>query len=232
MAHTRPWPGDDARTVAEVFAEEKGRLLPLPLHPFQSDLVRTVRSGKTLYVRFDLNDYSIPPQSVGRTLTLVASPTTVRLFDGTTETARHPRSYDRHQRIEDPAHIQALLEEKRKALGSTAGGRLAVLVPSSQAFLEAAFRQGESAARLTTQLLGLLDDYGAAELSAALEEALERQTPRLSSVAFILVRRHRQQQRRHPLPVNLSHRPDLETLTIKTHPLEAYDELSQDPETE
>lgn len=232
VAHQRPWPGDDSRTRAEVFAEEKARLLPLPLHAFESDLVRTVRAVKTLYVRFDLNDYSIPPQSVGRTLTLVASPTTVRLCDGTTEMARHPRCYDRHQRLEDPSHIQALLHQKRKALGSTAGGRLTVLVPISQAFLQAAFQLGESAARLTTQLLGLLDDYGAAELSAALDEALNRHTPRFSSVAFILARRHRQQQRPHPLPVNLSRRPDLETLTVKTHPLEAYDELSQDPETE
>jgi transposase len=228
VAHQRPWPGNDVRTVAEAFAEEKPRLLPLPAHPFPSDLVRSVRSDKTLYVRFDLNDYSIPPEAVGRPLTLVASPTTVRLLDGTTETARHRRCYDRHQRIEDPAHAQALLEQKRKALGSTAGGRLAALVPESRAFLEAAFQQGESASRLTPQLLRLLDDYGAAELATALGEALDRHTPRLSSVAFILARRHRQQPSA-PLPVNLSRRPDLENLAVETKHLEAYDELCEDP---
>jgi transposase len=232
IAHQRPWPGDDCRTVAQVFEEEKPRLLPLPAHPFQTDLVRTVCSAKTLYVRFDLNDYSIPPQAVGRPLTLVASPTTVRLLDGTAEIAHHRRSYDRHQRIEDPAHTGALLEQKRKALGSVVGGRLAALVPESQPFLEAAFGQGESAARLTTQLLGLLDDYGAEELAAALGEALERNTPRASSVAFILARRHRQQQRRAPLPVNLSRRPDLEDLAVPTQSLEAYDELGEDPDTQ
>jgi hypothetical protein len=161
---------------------------------------------------------------------LVASPTTVRLLDGSTEIASHCRSYDRHQLVEDPAHRQALLEQKRKALGSTAGGRLAILVPESPAFLRAAFERGESIARLTLQLLRLLDDYGAAELAAALREALDHDTPRLSSVAFILTRRHRQQQRRTPLPVNLSRRPDLENLTVSNPSLEAYDELSQDPE--
>ena len=232
VAHQRPWPGDDSRTVAAVFQEEKPRLLPLPVHPFNSELVRPVRSDKTLYVRFDLNDYSLPPQAVGRPLTLVASPTTVRLLDGSTEIACHRRCYDRHQQVEDPTHIETLLEQKRKALGSTAGGRLAVTVPESQAFLQAAFQQGESAVRLTSQLLGLLDDYGPEELAAALREALDRHTPRLSSVAFILARRHRQQKHRTPLPVNLSRRPDLESLAVSTQHLEPYDELSEDPDAE
>jgi transposase len=228
FAYQRPWPGDDSRSVAQVFEEEKPHLLPLPAHPFSCDLMRTVYADKTLYVRFDLNDYSVPPQALGRALTLIASPTTVRLLDGSSEIVSHCRSYDRHQLVEDPAHRQALLEQKRKALGSTAGGRLATLVPVSHTFLRAAFERGESTARLTAQLLRLLDDYGAVELAAALREALDHDTPRLSSVAFILTRRHRQQQRRLPLPVNLSRRPDLENLTLAQPSLEAYDELAQD----
>src|SRR5271157_3695118 len=232
VAHQRPWPGDDSRTVAQVLEEEKPRLLPLPAHPFSCDLTTTVRADKTLYVRFDLNDYSVPPQALGRTLTLVASPTRVRLLDGITEIASHPRSYDRHELVDEPAHHQALLEQKRKALGSTPSGRLAILVPESPAFLQAAFERGESTARLTVQLLRLLDDYGPAELSATLREALDRHTPRLSSVAFILARRHRQRRQRAPLPVNLSRRPDLENLTVSNPSLEAYDELTQDPDEE
>jgi len=232
VAHQRPWPGDDSRTVAQVFAEEKAYLLPLPAHPFSCDLVHTVRADKTLWVRFDLNDYSVPPQTLGRLLTLVASPTRVRLLEGATEIASHPRSYDRHELVEEPAHHQALLEQKRKALGSAPSGRLAALVPESPAFLQAAFQRGESTPRLTAQLLRLLDDYGAAELSATLREALDRHTPRLSSVAFILARRHRQRRQRAPLPVNLSRRPDLENFTVSNPSLEAYDELRQDPEEE
>lgn len=190
--------------MAQAFEEEKPRLLPLPAHPFSCDWVRTVWADKTLRVRFDLNEYSVPPQALGRALTLVASPTTVRLLDGATEIASHRRSYDRHEQIENPAHHHALLEEKRKALGSTASTRLAALVPQSHAFLQAAFERGESAARLTRQLLRLLDDYGAAELAAALREALDHHTPRLSSVSFILARRHRQRRQHAPLAVNLS----------------------------
>jgi len=60
VAHQRRWPGGDNRTVADVFAEEQSRLLSPPLHAFSTDRIETVRSHKTIYVRFDLNDYSIP----------------------------------------------------------------------------------------------------------------------------------------------------------------------------
>ena len=89
VAHRRRWPGGDHLTVAEAFAEEQLRLLAPALHPFSTDRVETVRSHKTIYVRFDLNDYSIPPEAVGKQLTLVASDTIVRILDGSIELARH-----------------------------------------------------------------------------------------------------------------------------------------------
>ena len=47
IAHQRPHPEQRDRTVADVFAEEQPRLLPLPAHPFETDVMRTVVSGKT-----------------------------------------------------------------------------------------------------------------------------------------------------------------------------------------
>ncbi|HEV8486621.1 MAG TPA: IS21 family transposase [Blastocatellia bacterium] len=230
-AHRRPWPDDDHQTVEEAFQKEKPRLLPLPLHRFETDLLVPVRSGKTIYIRFDLNDYSIPPDAGRRPLTLAASESMVRILDGSKEVARHRRSYDRHQLVLDPAHQEALLEEKRKAVGSTPGGRLAQAVPESEALLDAAFARGESARRQTTQLLGLLDLYGATELRAAVHEALERKTPRASSVAFILSKRRRSTGRLVPPPVDLSHRPELEDLSVTPHNLVTYDDLANDDDT-
>src|SRR3970282_872552 len=80
VAEQRPWPGGSGLTVAEAFEQEKPRLLPLPAHPFDSEVMLTLRSGKTLYVRFDLNDYSIPPEAVGRPLILLASTPTLRFI--------------------------------------------------------------------------------------------------------------------------------------------------------
>jgi transposase len=223
VAHQRRWPGEDSRTVEQVFTEEQPRLLPPPLHPFGTDRIETVRSHKTIYVRFDLNDYSIPPGAVGRPLTLAASDTLVRILDGAVEIARHQRTYDRHQPVLDPAHKDALLKLKRKAFHATPAGRLEQAVPESQTLLDQAFTQGESAGRQTAQLLMLLDQYGPAALRRAIVEALERHTPRASSVAFLL----RRQPRPTRLALDLSHHPEAQSVAVRPHDLEIYDELAR-----
>ncbi len=226
VAHQRRWPGDDSRTVEQVFAEEQPRLLPPPLHPFSTDLILPVRSAKTIYVRFDLNDYSIPPEAVGQQLTLVASDTQVRILKGTVEIACHKRSYDRHDSILEPAHEQALRKLKRKAFDSTPTGRLAHAVPESETLLDQAFAQGESAGSQTAQLIKLLDLYGPAALRCAIREALDRNTPRASSVAFLLRRHLRAASSPTPLLVDLSRHPEAQAIEVQPHALETYDELA------
>jgi len=191
-----------------------------------------VRSAKTIYVRFDGNDYSIPPEAVGRELMLAASDTEVRILDGVRQIARHRRSYDRQQIVLDPAHQQALLGTKRKARESTRSSRLELTVPESGVLLERAFADGESAGRQLAHLLQLLDRYGAGAMRGAVHEALERNTPRAASVEFLL----RQSNRTAPLPLDLRRHPQAESVEVRPHDLETYDELAhrpdEDPEPE
>ena len=180
----------------QVFAEEQPRLLPHPLHPFSTDLDRAgaVRQDHLCPFRsqrlLDSARSRRPPTDPGGLRHAGAHP------GGTAEIARHHRTYDRHQLVLDPAHQQALLKTKRKAFDATPGGRLALAVPESETLLDLAFAQGESAGSQTAQLLKLLDLYGPAALRRAIGEALERNTPRASSVAFLL----RKQQRSAPSP--------------------------------
>lgn len=235
VAHQRPWPEDSQRTVAEVFAEERPRLLPLPVHPFVAELVRPVKQLKGIWIPFDLNHYSLPPTAVSRrSLTLVASATAVRILDGQDEIVTHRRSYDRDQYVDEAGHQEALLATKRKAQGQTPAGRLSAAVPETQDFLRAAFLKGENTGSAARKLLQLLDDYGAAALRRGVTEALARDTPRLSSVAYLLEKQRRAQHSRRPLAVDLSRRPDLADLVVRPHQAEIYDELSRtddDPES-
>jgi hypothetical protein len=216
--------------VAEAFQEEQPRLLPLPANPFNTDLVLPVRSAKTIYVRFDLNDYSIPPDAVRRQLTLVASDTVVRILDGNQQIACHRRSYDRHQPVLDPEHQRILLKQKSKAFHTTPTGRLAQAVPQSETLLDLAFADGESAGSQTSQLIKLLDLYGAPALGLAIREALERGTPRASSVAFLLRKRQRKLYSPAPIAVDLSRHPEFQSIDVKPHDLEIYDELARHDE--
>jgi transposase len=229
-AHQRPVPGDPTRrTVAAAWAEEQPRLLPLPAHPVGCDLVRAAVSGKTPYLRFDGNDYSIPHLLIRRPLTLVASEHEVRILDGTTEVARHPRSYDRGQRIEADEHLAALTAAKRHAHELRGRDRLRQACPQAAAFLDALARRDQPLARHTTALLRLLDQYGPAELDAALTEALGRGALSAPSVAHLLDQRARARQAPPPLPVPLPADPRVRDLHITPHRLADYDALLTPP---
>src|SRR5271165_3849065 len=93
-------PDEPARTVREVFTEETARLLPLPDNPAPLLERVEVKVGKTPYVRFDLNDYSVPHTHVQRTLTVLADTHELRIVDGAQVIACHRRSYDRGTQIE------------------------------------------------------------------------------------------------------------------------------------
>ena len=104
IADVRPHPRFRDRTVAEVFAEEKERLLALPASLPETDLVAPASVDTTAFVRFGTNLYSVPPRYARATVTLVASDREVRILDGADVVARHERSWGKHQRVEDPEH--------------------------------------------------------------------------------------------------------------------------------
>jgi transposase len=231
VAHGRRVPGDPTRTVAEALAAERARLLPLPQHPFETDLVRGVASGKTPYIRFDRNLYSIPHTLVRVPLTLVATPTQVRLFHGTAEVAAHGRSFDTGGTVEDPAHLQALVAAKRQAAATTRRDRVQQAVPRVAELFERLAARGEPLAGHAARLLRLLDDYGAAELAAAVAVALARDAPGAGSVAHVLEQRRRARRQPPPLPVVLPADPRVRDLDVASHPLESYDGLTEsDPD--
>lgn len=232
IAHRRPWPQDHSLTVEQAFEQEQPRLLPLPVHPFPTERMEQVHSAKTIYVRFDRNDYSIPPHAVGKPLTLLATDTEVRILDAAQRPiALHRRTYHAHQLVLDPEHQQALLILKRKAGGALPTGRLEQVAPESKELLDRAFAQGESAGHQTSQLLKLLDEYGASALRAAIVEAMDRDTPRASSVAFLL-RNRRRSQGSPPPPVDLSRHPEAQAIDVRPHDLDAYDQLAQTKHSE
>jgi transposase len=230
VAHARPVPGDpDGRLVREAWAEERAHLLPLPEHPFPCELVRSVASGKTPYIRFDGNDYSIPHTLIRRPLTLIASDTAVRLVDGATEVARHARSYAQGQRLEDPAHLAALAREKRRAHELRGRDRLRQSCARADAFLDALALRGEPLAPQTLALLRLLDQYGAAAVDAALAEAVSRGAINAASVAHLLDQQARARHTPPPLAVVLPDDPRVRDLRVTPHRLTTYDALLQPP---
>ena len=226
VAHVRCAPGHaDGQSVAELLTDEQPRLLPLPEHPMSCGRVLGAASGKTPYVRFDLNDYSIPHTLVKKPLTLVAEEHAVRVLDGDTEVARHARSYDRGKIVEDARHIAELARDKRRAHDLRGRDRLRSACSHADALLNALALRNEHIGGHTTRLLQLLDRYGAVELDRAIAEALSRGSPSAASVAHLLDQWARARKAPPPLDPVLPADPRVRDLRVTPHALGRYDEL-------
>ncbi len=224
-AAERPCPEDRERAVRTVFDEEREHLLALPEHPFPTEERLEVEIGKTPYVRFDGNDYSVPHDHVERTVVVRATLDTVRVLDATKVVASHQRSFDRGRQVENPEHIEALVAHKRAARAHRAQDRLHHAVPGARALFRAAAERGAHLGVLTRGLLRLLDAHGAAALEAAIASALERDAPSLGTVRQLLDQRRQSEGLPPPLPVPLPDDPRLRTLHVRPHDLAQYDRL-------
>jgi transposase len=227
-AAERPCPEDRTRSVRACFQEEQPRLLTLPSEPFPCQERQIVRAGKTPYVRFDLNDYSIPHTHVRRTLEVLATLDTVRILDGNTPIARHARSFDRGAQIEDAAHIQALLDHKRSARAHRAIDRLHHAAPSAGRFFQRAAERGVHLGSLTRGLIELLDSHGSAALEAALATALQAGAAQLSAVRHFIDQQRARRAAAPPLAVTLPDDPRVRALTVRPHNLTDYEQLARE----
>jgi transposase len=225
VAANRPCPEQQSKTVHEVFVEEAPQLLKLPDNAYPLNECVAVNVGKTPYVRFDLNDYSVPHTMVGRTLTVLADPGELRIVDGGGIVACHRRSYDKGAQIEDAAHLQALVANKRAARRHRGTDRLARAAPASATLLQRAGERGDNLGAITLALLRLLDRYGAAEFEAAIGDALARGVPHPNAVRLALEHRREQRQLPPPVAVDLPAHVKVRDTPVRPHRLEAYDQL-------
>lgn len=226
QAADRPSPVDRQLRVGEVFVLEQAQLLRLPEYPFPTDERVAVTAGKTPYVRFDLNDYTIPHTHVRRTLTVQADPQRVRIVDGSIVLADHPRSYDKGAQIEEPDHIDALVRHKRQARKHRGMNRLGQAAPASQTLLVHVAERGENLGTVTAALLRLLDRYGAAELQASIEEALAGGVPHPNAVRLALERRRLALNKAPPVALILPDHAQRHDKPVRPHRLDTYDTLT------
>ena len=227
-AAERLCPPERSRTVREAFAEEQPLLLALPDNPFPAEERIEVSVNKTPYVRFDLNDYSIPPTHVHRTLIVLATLATVRILDGPELIVTHPRSFDRGAQIEDPSHIEALVARKGAARAHRAQDRLHHAAPSATTLFVRAAERGVHLGVLTRGLLQLLDSHGAQALEAAIAAALAEDSAHLGAVRHFIDHHAHARGQQPPIAVPLPKDPRLQHLSVRAQPLSDYEQLAKD----
>jgi len=231
QADDRLCPQDKTLTVGAAFAQEQPRLLALPANPFVVEERLVVTVAKTPYVRFDLNDYSVPHTQVRKSLTVLAAADQIRILAGQEVVASHARSYDKGQQIELAVHVKDLVERKAQARSQQGMSRLRQAAPASQELLNQAGARGENLGSITASLLRLIDRYGAAEVQTAIVAALARGVPHPNAVRLALETQREARQTPAPVDIQLSAKVRQRDGVIHAHRLDTYDQLGTPTQT-
>jgi hypothetical protein len=181
-----------------------------------------VKVDTQAFVRFDTNRYSVPTAFADRTLTLVADDRVVRVLDGATEVARHPRGFGRRQVVEDPAHRAELVRARRAAADLKGRDRLVAVAPAFASILERWALGGRSLAIEVTRAIKLLDLYGDDVFARAVAEVAARGLRDVGALAVSCDRIRRDQRR--PVPVDIPLPPHVVDREVVPHDLETYDD--------
>ena len=226
-ASNRPCPEDRSKSVQETYLEEQPRLIALPENPFPCDEIETVHVGKTPYVRFDLNDYSVPHTHVRQSLTVRATLNEVTIVDGLKVIAKHARNYDKSKQIECDEHIKTLISRKREAAQHRGQDRLTTTIDCGQDFLKAAALRGYALKTINTQLIDLLDDYGADDLAKSMLASLASDSPHPNTVRLNIERLRAKRQELPRIQTTVSSHKKVREIIVKEHNLSDYDVLTK-----
>src|SRR4051812_27238263 len=210
-------------TKAELLAEERAAMLPVPTEAFLAARVEQPTADSLSLVRFDTNDYSVPTAYAHHKLTAVGTVDTLRIVAGDRVVAEHRRCWGRERVTYDPIHYLALLERKPGALDFAApleGWELPVCFGVLRRRLEAEF--GGPGTRRFIKVLRLLEWAGPRELTRAVERALELGVADADAVRLIL-----EHGRERPAGVFcLDGRPHLKLVGVPAPDLSAYASLA------
>lgn len=209
------------RKPLDLFAEEKARLKPLPILPYDSAVVRPISAHRCCHVVLDTNRYSVPHLYASQKLTLKLYPDQVLLFHHEKLIATHARNYDRHQHVNNPDHLKELLTQKKKARDQTL--RLAFIALSTHA--EAYARQLEikclNSQHHLQKIVALSEIYGPEKVGRAIQDALSFEAYGCEYIANIL----EQLERPKPTPgaLHLTRQQDLLNLDLPPADLTPYE---------
>ena len=223
-ARERSCPENKSITVAQAFEEESPRLLALPDTAYPVLERKIVHVGKTPYVRFDLNDYSVPHEFANKQLVVEATADKVVLSDGLKKIAAHERSFDKGATIESKEHVDGLLATKRQGCKHRAIDRIKSVVPSSREYMLRAAERGHNLGRLTQMLIRWLELYGASDLEFALATVLARGSYHSSAIQKNLDERRKMHGQRQPVPLSFN-RKELAEISVVPKGLKEYDNL-------
>ena len=209
-------------------AKEKATLIMPHPERYDCSVTKQAYRYKDSRIRFETNTYSIPPSTVGKQLMLKIEADRLRIYDDlkTEPIATHPRSYDKHQDIEDPSHTAQLKDQRRQALEQNLTHDFRKLGPLATGYFEQLKNKHLDYRDQIRRLLALRDIHGEEALQRALQDSLEQEAIHAAYIENLLAARARMTPVASPLHLTRhedqlelpSPQPDLEIYSKPHHP--------------
>ena len=172
------------KAPASALPEEP--LLPLPAIPYKPYRVVQATIGKTAFVEFDTNRYSVPTDYAGMTAAIFAYPGHVEIMVNNRNVASHARSFARHRKIENPSHRAKLLERTPHGKHERIYHLMRRMGNEIDRFLATAESEGEDPLRVAYGLFRLLRSSSREMLLSAVREACALNIHKLRYIESLL----------------------------------------------
>ncbi len=214
--------GETHRRPVDLFAEERGVLRTANPNPYDLARVISLRASSQFRITLDTNRYSVPAEFANQRLTVKAYPDRICIYHQERLIARHLRSFDRHQDIEDPDHPKALLEQRKNAREQRLLSQFLSLSSKAPAYYEGLVARRFNARGHVRKIIALAEIYGTDACSRAIDDALVFNAFSSEYIAHLLEARARTKSQ-PASPLSLMRRADLLDLELPEPDLSIYE---------
>jgi len=193
-----------------------------PLNPNTYDIARieTARSTKLFRIALDTNRYSVPAEYASLPLSLKLYPERLCIYYQEKLIARHVRSFERHQDIEDPDHPKELLAQRRRSQEQKLFQRFIALSSKAGDYYQRLKHKRLNHRVHVRKIVGLSEIYGSEATARAMEDAFIYEAFSSEYIANLL------EQQKNKLPeagaLHLTRSEDLLELTLEAADVSVY----------
>ena len=216
--------GETHQRPVDRFKDEQALLQPLNPMPYDIGRIQSQRASKQFRVALDTNHYSVPAEFASQRVTLKAYPDRVCIYHQDKLIARHLRSYDRHQDIEDPDPPKALLAQRRNAREQRLLVQFLSRSRHAQVYLEGIEQRRVNPRHHLRKIVALSEIYGIDAVDRAIQDGIAFAAYSCEYIANILEMRARETP--EPGALHLTRRQDLLDLEIAAPDLSPYERHS------
>jgi transposase len=218
----RPHMEDKDKTVGDLLAIERARLVPLPQPLPSTTIPRVAKTNGYGFVIFETNEYAAPGAERAEAIEVWADDDTVRLVRGTESIAEYPRWYGRNRRFgaDKLDRVDAALRGDRP--GRSGRRRLIATSPLMVSLLEAWLDEGRNVGSQVARALKILDLYGATAFSAAVDLLARSHSTDLAALERLCEQQRRAAGSRPPSTLRFG--AHVQDRDVRMPGLEDYDE--------